>query len=330
MTRILHLSDTHFGTEREPVVQALLRLANAWQPDLVLLSGDITQRARRAQFAAARRFVQALQRPVLAVPGNHDIPLFNVLARWLNPYGGYRRAMGPVLEPTVEMPGLLAIGVNSTRPGRHKNGQVDRRQVDRVVQRLKKSSADCLRMVVLHHPVRAAVESDQSNLLIGREWAVPAWIDAGVDLILGGHIHLPYVLPASEPSVAAPGLAAEPASAHALAAVNGPAGSDTVHAASAAGASSGVAATKVSDANASNIADAPGAADARRRAWVVQAGTAVSQRVRGGISNSINLIEHGVRQGQHQCIIQRWDYAADLQAFARANSQTLDWSRGAG
>ncbi|CAM4377032.1 Calcineurin-like phosphoesterase domain-containing protein [Bordetella tumbae] len=316
MTRILHLSDTHFGTEREPVLQALLRLAGEWQPDLVLLSGDITQRARHGQFAAARRFVQALQRPVLAVPGNHDIPLFNVLARWLNPYGGYRRAMGPVLEPAVEMPGLLAIGVNSTRPGRHKNGQVDRRQVDRVVQRLKKSSADCLRIVVLHHPVRAAVESDQRNLLIGREWAVPAWIEAGVDLILGGHIHLPYVLPASELSVAAPGLAADSIPANALDAMNTPAQWEAAEAASAA------------RANASSSAEVSGAADAGRRAWVVQAGTAVSRRVRGGISNSINLIEHEVRQGQHQCVIQRWDYMADLQAFACATSQTLGWRRG--
>lgn len=329
MTRILHLSDTHFGTEREPVVQALLRLANEWQPDLVLLSGDITQRARRAQFAAARRFVQALQRPVLAVPGNHDIPLFNVLARWLNPYGGYRRAMGPVLEPAVEMPGLLAIGVNSTRPSRHKNGQVDRRQVERVVQRLRKSSPDCLRIVVLHHPVRAAVESDQSNLLIGREWAVPAWIEAGVDLILGGHIHLPYVLPASELSIAVPSGLEAAASADALDIVDASTKSGTAEAASVLRGSDSADVSGVSGANASSAAHVPGAVGASRRAWVVQAGTAVSQRVRGGISNSINLIEHEVRQGQHQCVIQRWDYAADLQTFARANSQTLDWSRGA-
>ncbi|CAM4343226.1 metallophosphoesterase family protein [Bordetella muralis] len=330
MTRILHLSDTHFGTEREPVVQALLRLANEWQPDLVLLSGDITQRARGAQFAAARRFVQALQRPVLAVPGNHDIPLFNVLARWLNPYGGYRRAMGAVLEPAVEMPGLLAIGVNSTRPSRHKNGQVDRRQVERVVQRLRKSSPDCLRIVVLHHPVRAAVESDQSNLLIGREWAVPAWIEAGVDLILGGHIHLPYVLPASELSTAVPpGLEAGTASANAFGIVDVPTMSDAAEAVGVLRGSDRADVSEVSGADASSAAHVSGTVGASRRAWVVQAGTAVSQRVRGGISNSINLIEHEAGQGQHQCVIQRWDYAADLQAFARANSQTLDWSRGA-
>lgn len=289
MTRILHLSDTHFGTEREPVVRAVLRLVDALQPDLVVLTGDITQRARRSQFTAARRFVQALQRPVLAVPGNHDIPLFNVMARWLNPYGGYRRALGPVLEPVVDIPGLLAIGVNSTRPSRRKNGEVDAGQIERVAQRLHKANADCLRIVLLHHPVRAAVESDQRNLLIGRELAIPAWIDAGVDLILGGHIHLPYVLSASADRIHVRDHSAE------------------------AGITQG------------ENPSLP--TDIRRQAWIVQAGTAISRRVRGNISNSVNVIEHSVSQGRHQCVIERWDYMTDLQAFGRVKSHALDWFR---
>jgi len=289
MARILHLSDTHFGTEREPVVQAILRWVDDLQPDLVLLTGDITQRARRSQFTAARRFVQALQRPVLAVPGNHDIPLFNVMARWLNPYGGYRRALGPVLEPVVDIPGLLAIGVNSTRPSRRKNGEVDAGQVERVAQRLRKANADCLRVVLLHHPVRAAVESDQRNLLIGRELAIPAWIDAGVDLILGGHIHLPYVLPASADRMHVRDRSAE---------------------------------TGITQGKNPSLPT-----DIRRQAWIVQAGTAISRRVRGNISNSVNVIEHSVSQGRHQCVIERWDYMTDLQAFERVKSHALDWFR---
>lgn len=195
MMRVLHISDTHFGTEREPVVHALHALADTLRPDLVVLGGDITQRARRGQFAAARRFIQALQRPVLAVPGNHDIPLFNLAARLFDPYGNYRRALGAVLEPVYEDDRLLAIGVNSTRAARRKNGEVSRTQAQRVAQRLRDARPGQLRVVALHHPVHAMVESDQRNLLIGREFAVPAWVDAGVDLILGGHIHLPYVAP---------------------------------------------------------------------------------------------------------------------------------------
>jgi 3',5'-cyclic AMP phosphodiesterase CpdA len=200
MTRILHLSDTHFGTERKAVVEAVLDLARQLSPDLVVLSGDITQRARRSQFAAARRFIERLALPVLAVPGNHDIPLYNVFARALNPYGNYKRALGPILEPVFESDGVLAIGVNTTRPKRHKDGEISDAQIARVAQRLSQARAGQLRIVVAHHPVRAKVESDLSNLLIGRERALAAWAQAGVDLVLGGHIHLPYVLPLTAPT----------------------------------------------------------------------------------------------------------------------------------
>lgn len=270
MTRILHISDTHFGTEREPAVQALLGLAHRLQPQLVLLGGDVTQRARRGQFAAARRFVQALQRPVLAVPGNHDIPLYNLVARLFDPYGGYRRALGVNLEPVVETEGLLAIGVNSTHPARHKNGRVSPGQVLRVAQRLREAGPARLRVVLLHHPVRAAVDSDRGNLLAGRDLAVPAWVDAGADLILGGHIHLPYILP-----------------------IHGAAGS------------------------------------APRRAWTIQAGTAVSRRLRGGISNSVNVIDHSFDNGRHQCVAQRWDFTDNTGEFHCVASQPLDLQRDA-
>src|SRR5690606_31580206 len=139
MSRLLHLSDLHFGTEDPEVAAALLQLAREQQPDLCLLSGDITQRARRAQFAAARAFVQQLPAPVLAVPGNHDLPLFNLPLRLLNPYGNYRRAFGPSLEPQLERDDLLLIGVNSTRPARHKDGEVSAAQIERVAARLRQA-----------------------------------------------------------------------------------------------------------------------------------------------------------------------------------------------
>lgn len=195
MTRILHLSDLHFGTEDADVMQALLRLGNQLKPTLYLLSGDITQRARRSQFAAAGAFVKQLGAPLLAVPGNHDLPLFNLPVRLLNPYGNYRRVFGNELEPSLETPELLVIGVNTTRPRRHKDGEVSPAQISLVAQKLQQAPAEQLRLVMLHHPVRAIEESDVSNLLIGREQAVPAWVDAGMDLLLAGHIHLPYQVP---------------------------------------------------------------------------------------------------------------------------------------
>jgi 3',5'-cyclic AMP phosphodiesterase CpdA len=195
MTCVLHISDPHFGTEQPLVMQSLLRLAHEHQPEITLLTGDITQRARRTQFAAARAFVQQFPAPVIAVPGNHDIPLFKLLARTFNPYGNYKQAFGSNLEPEYESNGLLVIGLNTSRPSRHKDGAVSGAQIDRVSRRLRESRPEQLRMIMQHHPVRAREESDMSNLLIGREMAVPTWVDAGLDLLIGGHIHLPYVWP---------------------------------------------------------------------------------------------------------------------------------------
>ncbi|SAK72244.1 Calcineurin-like phosphoesterase superfamily domain protein [Caballeronia temeraria] len=199
MTVLLQISDTHFGTERPLVVAALLRLADALSPDLVVLSGDITQRARRRQFASARAFVDALgATPTLVIPGNHDIPLFDPLARLCYPYANHQRAFGADLEPAFESPGLLVLGVNTTRPYRHKDGEVSMQQVRRVAARLEAASAASaaqLRVVVTHQPVAVTRAQDEKNLLHGRERAVQRWARAGADLILGGHIHLPYVLP---------------------------------------------------------------------------------------------------------------------------------------
>jgi len=199
MTLLLQISDPHFGTEQPPVVAALLRLASTLQPDLVVMSGDITQRARRAQFSAARAFVDAIDAigaaPCVVVPGNHDIPLYNLFARIAHPYANYQRVFGDDLEPVFESAELLVIGVNTTRAYRRKDGEVSVQQVERVARRLDHATARQLRVVVTHQPVVAARANDIRNLLHGREHAIERWSQAGVDLILGGHIHLPYVAP---------------------------------------------------------------------------------------------------------------------------------------
>lgn len=261
MIRLLQLSDTHFGTERPEVMAAISQLCQQQRPELVILSGDITQRARRVQFAAARDFTDQLQTPLLSVPGNHDLPLFNLLARMFRPYGNYRRYFGDELEPEFETDRLLVIGVNSTRPGRHKNGELNDQQIDRVARRLRQARPEQLRVVVQHHPVRAVEASDTANLMIGREKAVPAWVDAGMDLVLAGHIHLPYVLP-----------------------LQGEQG---------------------------------------RQAWTVQAGTAVSERVRGDIPNSVNLISFEHIQGKPHCVVERWDYVHGSRRFEAARSTVV-------
>lgn len=194
MTVLLQVSDSHFGTERASVADALTAWARGQRPDLVVLSGDITQRARPAQFQAARAFVDRLGSPVLAVPGNHDIPLFDLWTRVSRPYSRFAAVFGDVLEPVHRGPDLMVVGVNTTRAWRHKHGEVSSHQVDRVAGVLAGASPGQLRIVVVHQPVAVTRDEDRPNLLRGREAALQRWAIAGADVVMGGHIHLPYVL----------------------------------------------------------------------------------------------------------------------------------------
>lgn len=195
MSCLLQISDPHFGTERPDVLQALEQLSLALAPGLVVLSGDITQRATAAQFAAARAFSDRLGAPVLAIPGNHDIPLYQLAARVFAPYARYRKAFGDALEPVFESPEWLVVSVNTTRWYRHEDGAVSAAQIERVARRLEAATPLQVRVVVTHQPVMVTRTQDLGNRLHGRERAVARWSAAGADLILGGHIHLPFVRP---------------------------------------------------------------------------------------------------------------------------------------
>ena len=194
MSVLLQISDTHFGTEQPHVVEAVVTLAAQQRPNVVVLSGDITQRARPAQFRAAKAFVDRLGAPVLAIPGNHDIALFDLWARLTRPYARYAAVFGAELEPMHASRDLLLVGVNTTRPWRHKNGAVSAAQIDRVAKLLSAASTQQLRVVVVHQPAAVTQGRDRPNLLRGHGVAQRVWSAAGVDLVMGGHIHLPYTL----------------------------------------------------------------------------------------------------------------------------------------
>jgi 3',5'-cyclic AMP phosphodiesterase CpdA len=199
MSVVLQVSDTHFGTEQPAVVEALEKLCREEGPELLVLSGDVTQRARRGQFVAAKEFLSRM--PVahtLVLPGNHDIPLFNLADRIFHPYRNYRLFLCDDLEPEFESSDLFVLGVNTTRASRHTVGEVSPEQVDRVSGRLREARGEQLRIVVTHQPVRATRDSDLKNLLRGHEEAVRAWSKAGADLIVAGHIHLPHLRPLQE------------------------------------------------------------------------------------------------------------------------------------
>ena len=266
MSVLLQISDTHFGTEQPPVVEALAAFTARQRPDLVVLSGDITQRARRVQFHAARVFALSLATPVLAIPGNHDLPLFDVVARFTRPYGHYREAFGDELEPVYESADLLVQCLNTTRWWLQTNGEFSAEQIERVAARVARAAPGQLRVVVVHHPVSVPQADDVHNLVRRHAAAVQSWADAGADLVMGGHIHLPYV-------TLLPGLA--------------------------------------------------------RRLWAVQAGTAVSHRVRGGQPNSVNLLRWGRDAPLGRCMVEQWDCPSVGQAFVRVKVSEFEPQRGA-
>lgn len=199
MTTLLHISDTHFGTEQPPVVEALAALAAQLAPQLLVVSGDITQRARAAQFAAARRFIDRLGLPFVSIPGNHDLTVLNPLKRLVAPYTGYRGTFGDDLEPVHESDKLLVQCVKTTRWWRHIEGEVNAVQVQRVAARLRRARPEQLRVVVVHQPLHVEGEPEKKHLLRGRDAALSAWAEAGADVVLGGHIHLPYVAALTPP-----------------------------------------------------------------------------------------------------------------------------------
>lgn len=188
--RIAHLSDPHFGTLNEGIEDHLLRSLEEQEPNLVLLTGDITQRARRAQFRAAKKFTRRLSMPIIAVPGNHDIPLYNVFARIFYPYWGFKKLFKNQLEKDFFHGDIQVIGLNSTSRWRHVQGDFS---LPRIRARFEAHNKCKIRIAAFHHPMDCAQHVDDKNLLRGREETMQIFDHAKVDLIVGGHIHDPFV-----------------------------------------------------------------------------------------------------------------------------------------
>ncbi|HYC70649.1 MAG TPA: metallophosphoesterase family protein [Opitutaceae bacterium] len=195
MPTLAHISDLHFGTERPEIAAALREELQARPPTLVVVSGDLTQRARTRQFAAAADYLRTLPGPQLIVPGNHDVPLFDVARRFLAPLARYRRHIGEGVDPVWEGDDLLVVGLNTARSLTWKSGRISREQIDWLEERLTGARARH-KVVVTHHPFipPPARDSDQAGIrLVGRAALAMAVIDrCGVDLLLSGHLHHGY------------------------------------------------------------------------------------------------------------------------------------------
>lgn len=201
--RLLHLSDPHFGTERPQVVDALYDLSHRLELDGLLISGDLTQRATAAQFDACAHWIEALPRvPTLLMPGNHDIPLWDLWRRLRAPYGRYERRFGE--RPSdglscLDLPGVRVIGVDTTRWWRHQHGSISSNQIMRCAALLEQAPAGTWRIVMSHHPLVARHAHDRAERPRHHAEALQRWRAAGIDLLLSGHLHEPALLPLLPP-----------------------------------------------------------------------------------------------------------------------------------
>ena len=189
MRTLVHLSDLHFGRTDDAVLEPLLATVGAARPDVVVVSGDLTQRAKARQFKAARAYLDRLPKPQIVVPGNHDVPLYRVWERFLSPLGKYRRLIGEDLEPSFVDDEIAVVGINTARSLTFKNGRINEEQMATIHRHLDPLPESVTKVVVTHHPFDLP-DQDGDLELVGRaRKAMQVFSDCGVDLLLAGHFH---------------------------------------------------------------------------------------------------------------------------------------------
>ena len=187
---LLHLSDLHFGTERPACLAAIQAFCREQQPELVVVSGDLTQRARYREFFHCKQFLDSLNCPYLVVPGNHDIPLYHVWDRIFNPFTRYQLFFGN-MEMTLETEHFYVIGVNSIRRRYHTRGHISLEQVQQIDQILKQAPADKIKIIAAHQPFYTPPDDPHGIKdcpLLGR-MALEVWSQSGLKALLHGHLH---------------------------------------------------------------------------------------------------------------------------------------------
>lgn len=194
--RILHISDLHFGPVYVPKVGAsLLRLAPRLEPDVIVISGDLTQRAKKAQFQAAAQFIEQLpQCPRLVVPGNHDVPLYRVGERLSRPHELYLKYISSELDSVLDVDGAVLVGLDSTAPRTAiTNGRLKSNQLDFCRQAFENAADSDVRIVVAHHHFAPAPDYLRDRSMPKARRAMSQFVDLRVELILGGHLHRAFI-----------------------------------------------------------------------------------------------------------------------------------------
>jgi 3',5'-cyclic AMP phosphodiesterase CpdA len=192
MRTVAHLSDLHFGRVDTQLLDPLRRRIAAMKPDLVVISGDLTQRAKPEEFREARRFLDTLPQPQIVVPGNHDVPLYNVFQRAFTPLSKYKRYISTDLEPAYIDDEIAVIGINTARSLVFKGGRINQEQVESARAKLCNLDERIIRMVVTHHPFDLPADWHDKHIVGRANMAMQMLARCGADVLLAGHVHMSH------------------------------------------------------------------------------------------------------------------------------------------
>ena len=194
--RLLHFTDVHFGVEHPEAVEAAVAYAHDVKPDLVVVSGDITQKGYSREFRAAAAWLKRLPKPQITCPGNHDVPYYDMLGRVAYTWARFDSFVGPHWRHGMTLPGLAVQSMSSARGLQLRlnwsKGVVDLSDVDTAVKRLQTAPADALRVFVIHHPLVEVTGGPMTGEVKRGKEAAERLCAGGVDLIMTGHIHAPF------------------------------------------------------------------------------------------------------------------------------------------
>lgn len=192
MAILVHLSDLHFGRVDNEVINSLKKSIRQIKPNITIISGDLTQRAKEKEFLDAKKFINGLKHEVLVIPGNHDVPLFNLWRRFFSPFERYKKYIHHDLEPFYQDQNLAILGINTARPFRLKHGRISAHQAELIQNRLTKKRG-LVKILVGHHPFDLPDKYGRVKIISGAKGVMQQIVDSGVDLVLGGHMHISYI-----------------------------------------------------------------------------------------------------------------------------------------
>jgi 3',5'-cyclic AMP phosphodiesterase CpdA len=198
MKTIVHLSDLHFGRVDYKRIKPLVTLLQKIDPELIVISGDFTQRAKEEEFIEAKKFIEDLKKPLFVVPGNHDIPLYNIYRRFRSPFKKYLKFISSDLSPYYQDKDIAILGINSVRRFTISSGRISKKQIKEAESRLEKLDDKILKIIVCHHPFDLPIKKDthhkHTHKVVARsKLVIKKFSKYKVDVFLSGHLHLQHV-----------------------------------------------------------------------------------------------------------------------------------------